>query len=294
MRVVAGIEQVSDLAAERPVDMLTGAIDTGERLFVQQAGHAVFGGDALQLLHDDMLMIMPQIGVFVDRGDLELAGRDLVMAGLDRDALLVELVFRLHHKGQHALRDRAEIVILKLLAFGRLRAEQRSSGIEQVRAGKEEIAVDQEILLLGAGGGSHHAGIVMAEQLQNALRLNVERLHGAQQRSLMVQRLAGPGDKRRRNAQGIAVGILVNIGRAGHVPGRVATRLKGGADAARGETGRVRLGLDQRIAGKLRDCPARAVGVKKAVMLLRREAGQRKKDVGEMRRAFVQRPGFHG
>ena len=47
MRRVARIEQVAlARAAERPIHVLAGAVDAGERLFVQQAGHAILLGHA--------------------------------------------------------------------------------------------------------------------------------------------------------------------------------------------------------------------------------------------------------
>ena len=49
VRLVARIEQVAHAGtAQRPVDVLAGAVDAGKRLFVQQAGHAVLLGHALQ------------------------------------------------------------------------------------------------------------------------------------------------------------------------------------------------------------------------------------------------------
>ncbi len=128
VRVVARIEQVAHRAAQRPVDVLAGAVDAGERLFVQQAGHAVFRRHALQVMHDELLMIGRQVGVFIDRRDFELAGRDFVVPRLDRHAQLEQLVLGLEHEGQHPLGNRAEIVILELLPLRRLRAEQRAAG----------------------------------------------------------------------------------------------------------------------------------------------------------------------
>jgi hypothetical protein len=46
------------------------------------------------------------------------------VAGLDRDAELEQLALGLQHAGQHALRDRAEVVVFELLALGGLGAEQ--------------------------------------------------------------------------------------------------------------------------------------------------------------------------
>ena len=52
-RVFAGIEQVAHAGStHRPVDVLARAVDAGEGLFVQQAGHAVLLGHAGQGLHD--------------------------------------------------------------------------------------------------------------------------------------------------------------------------------------------------------------------------------------------------
>ena len=233
MRGIAGIEQVAELAAQRPVDVLARTVDSGERLLVQQAGHAVFRRHALQLQHDDVLMIVREIGALVDRSDLELTGRNFIMAGLDRNALFVELMLGFHHERQHTLGDRAEIVVFELLAFWRLRAEERPARIEQVGAGEEEVAVDQEVLLLGASGRGHHTGIVVSEQFEDTLRLLIQGLHGAQERRFVVQRLACPRKEGGRDTERVAVGVLVDIGRTGYVPGRVAAGLKGRADSAR-------------------------------------------------------------
>ena len=79
-------------------------------------------------------------------------GRDLVVPGLDRDAELVQLDLGLEHAGQDALGDGAEVVVLHLLALGRLGAEEGPAGVDQVGPGEVEVLVDQEVFLLGAGG----------------------------------------------------------------------------------------------------------------------------------------------
>ena len=65
----------------------------------------------------------------------------------------------------------AEVMIFEFLALGRLRAEQRATGRQQVRAGEEEMAVDQEVFLLRPGRRSDERAIGLAEQLQDALGL---------------------------------------------------------------------------------------------------------------------------
>ena len=79
-----------------------------------------------------------------------LARRHLVVARLDRDADLVQLALGFHHERQHAVGDRAEVVVLHLLALRRPRAEERAAGVDQVGPVEIELPVDQEILLLGS------------------------------------------------------------------------------------------------------------------------------------------------
>ncbi len=93
------------------------------------------------------------------------------MARLHRNAELEQLALDFQHEGQHALRNRAEVMIFELLALRRLGAEQRAAGGEQVGPGEEEVAVDQEVFLLGAGGRRDERAVRLAEQLQNALGL---------------------------------------------------------------------------------------------------------------------------
>ena len=274
--------------------MLARAVDAGEGLLVQQAGQAVLLGHALQGDHDDLLVVGRHVGVLVHRGQLVLAGGHFVVAGLHRHAQLEQLALRVQHAGQHALGDGAEILVFKLLALGRLGAEQRASAQGQVGAGEEEVAVDQEVLLLRPGGGEHVAGVLVAKQLQDALGLLVQGLHGAQHRGLLVQRLARPRAERGGDAQGGAVRILQDVGRAGHVPRRVAAGLEGRADAAGGEGGRVGLALDQLLAGEFGKGTVVAVGAQEAVMLLRGDAGQGLEYVRVVGRALLNGPLFHG
>ena len=63
---------------------------------------------------------------------------------------LASSLLDLHHEREHALGDRAEVVVVELLALRRLRAEQRAAGRDQVGPLEVEALVDQEVLLLGA------------------------------------------------------------------------------------------------------------------------------------------------
>src|SRR3978361_665180 len=61
---------------------------------------------------------------------LELAGRDVVVPGLGRDAELEQLALGVHHEAEHPLGDGAEVVVVELLALGGLGAEQGAAGFQ--------------------------------------------------------------------------------------------------------------------------------------------------------------------
>ena len=105
---------------------------------------------------------------------------------------------------------------------------------DQVEALEVALLVDQEVLLLGADGGGHPRGGRVAKRAQHAQRLVGHGPHRAQQRRLLVERLAVVGAERGRDAERDVAGrVLLEKGRRGAVPGRVAARLEGGAQAAR-------------------------------------------------------------
>src|SRR4029079_12160561 len=112
-------------------------------------------------------------------------------------------------------------------------------------------------------------------QPDRAQRAARQRVHGAQQRDLVVERLAGPRRERGRDAEQRPVRVLEDERGGGRVPCGVAARLEGGADAAGRERGRVRLALDELLARELGDRVAVARRVVERVVLLGRQAGQR-------------------
>ena len=156
VRGVARLEQVlARVGAHRPVVVLARAVDAGERLLVQQADEPVAAGDVLHHLHRQLLVVGADVRVLEDRRDLVLVRRDLVVARLDRDAELAELALGLEHAGEDPLRDRAEVVVVELVALRRLGAEQRAAGGDQVGTLEVVLLVDQEVLLLGPDGREH-------------------------------------------------------------------------------------------------------------------------------------------
>ena len=162
----------------------------------------------------------------------------------------------------------------------------------QVRTLEVVLLVDQEVLLLGTDRGVDVLG-GLAEQAERADGAARQRVHRAQQRDLVVQRLAAPRRERRRDAQQRAVRVLQDERRRGRVPRGVAASLERRAQAARRERGRVRLALDELLAGELGDGVAVAGRAVERVVLLGGAAGQRLEPVGVVRGAALHRPLAH-
>jgi hypothetical protein len=218
VRVVAGQEEVAGVGtAKREVDVFARTVDADERLLVEEAFHSVLLRDALHDRHEQLLVVGRDVRSFEHGRDFELAGRDLVVARLRGDAELEKLALRVEHEREHALGNRAEVVVVEFLSLRCLRAEERAPGVEQVGPGEEEAAVDQEVLLLGTGEGHHRFGLVVAEESEHSIGLRRHCLLRSQQRCLVVERFAGHRDEDRRDAQGVAIRIFENVRGACHV-----------------------------------------------------------------------------
>ena len=277
------------VVGQRPVEVLARPVDARERLLVEQELEAVAVGHALHGLHDQHVVVGRDVGVLERDGDLVLRRRDLVVPGLDRHAQLVQLGLGLEHAGQDPLGDRAEVMVLHLLALGRLGAEEGPAGVDQVGPGVVEVLVDEEVFLLGPGGAVDPRG-VGAEEPEDPDGLLGEGLHRAEQGGLLVQGLAGPGAEGGRDAEGRAVGVLQDERGAGRVPGGVAAGLEGGADAAGGEARGVGLAADQLLAAELGDGRAALGRDQERVVLLGGQPGHRLEPVGVMGRAVLHGP----
>ena len=165
VRVVARVEEV--LAVVGAIDQLLclpEPLMPGERLLVDEEHQAVLRREPPHHAHHDHVVVGADRGRLVDRRHLELARRDLVVAGLGRDAEAPQLAVEIHHEREDPLADRAEVLVLELLALGRRGAEQGPAGQEQVGPLLGEPAVDEEVLLLGTDVREDAAGVVLPNQ----------------------------------------------------------------------------------------------------------------------------------
>ena len=157
--------------------MLARTVNAGKGLFVQQAHHVVLTRKLLHKLHGYLVVVGRNIGCRIDRRKLVLGRRDLVMLGFCKNAELPQLLVKLLHERGNARLYRSVIVVVQLLALGRLRAEERSAGVHYILAFFINAFVDEEIFLLRADGRLYGCDVVISEQPEHAQSLTVERLH---------------------------------------------------------------------------------------------------------------------
>ena len=257
---------------------------------MQEADHVVLLCYLLHQLHGELVVVGGNVGGGEEGRQLVLCGGNLVVLGLGHDAELPQLLVQFLHKCGDAGLYRTEVVIFKLLTLGRLRAEEGAAGVHQVFALLVNALVDEEIFLFGADGGADGGDVVVAEELDDAHALTVDGLHGTQQRSFFIQRLAAVGAERGRDAEHVVFYKCVR----GGVPCGVAASLKGGAQAAGGEAGGVRLTLYKLLARKFHDDLAAFHGGDEAVVLLGGDAGHGLEPMGEMGGALFDSPVLHG
>ena len=231
MRGLARIHQIDAIIRyERPVVVLTGTIDTGERFLMKQALETMPWCGLLHDLHHQLVMVDGEVRLIIDRCQLMLCRCDLVMFGLRGDTELPELHIHIAHEGSDTMTNGTEVVVIELLALRRHHAEEGTSCIDEVLPLQILVPVDQEVLLLCTDGWLHRLRCRVTEQPENTQCLFIDRLHGAKQRGLRIQCLTTEGTEGGRNAKCYDFAMLslaTKEGRAGAVPDGVASRLKG-------------------------------------------------------------------
>ena len=117
------VEEVLSAVGDGPVVVLARAVNSGVRLFVQQALEAVLLGDVAEGVHHEHVVVAREVELLELRRELELGRGDLVVARLRRYAELPELALDVVHEGEHAIGYRAEVVVFELLTLGGRRTE---------------------------------------------------------------------------------------------------------------------------------------------------------------------------
>ena len=295
MRRLARFQHIDPVVRhKRPVVMLSGTIDSGKRLLMQQTLHSMLARHPLQCLHHDLIVIHRDIDFRVDRRQFMLCRSHLVMLGLCGNTNFPEFNIDIAHKRRDPLADRAEIMIVQFLSFRRHCAEQRSSGIDQVFSLQKFLCIHKEIFLLGSDRRRYFSGCCIPKQPEQTQGFLIDRLHGTKKRRLLVERFTGIRTKCSRNTKYRPRCILSYKCRRSAIPCRISSRLKCSAQSARRKGRRIRLAFDQFFSRETHQhLAARQRCGNKRIMLLGRHSGQRQKPVRIVSCPFLDRPLFH-
>ena len=284
---IAGRQQIyAGIRGDGPVVVFAGTVDPGKRLFMQQADKTVLGRYLLHDLHGQLVVVTGDVGSSIDRSQFVLCGSYLVVLRLSQNTQLPEFFVQLLHISRDPWLNGTEVMVVQFLPLGRFSAEQGPAGVDQVMALFVHGTIHQKILLLRTDRGSDPLYILVTKQLQHTKRLLVQRLHGAKQRCLLVQRLAAV----RTKCRGDTKGLSLDEGIAGRVPCGIASSLKSSTQTTGGERRGIGFTLNELLAGKLHDDTAIRGGRDEAVVLFRRNAGQRLEPMGEVGRSIFNRP----
>ena len=245
-RCFAGVEQIyACIGRQRPVIMLTRAVDALKRLFVKQALEIMLSCGTLHYLHSELVMVGGDIYGIIDRSKLMLGRCSFVMLGLGIDTQPPQLLVDILHISCDSCFYRSEIVVVKLLSFGCRCAVERSSCKYQVFSVGIHFSVDKEILLLGTCIGDNSCS-VRAEQLHYTQCGFIDSIAGAQQRCFFIQSLAAVGAECCWDTKCACFDERIR----GRVPCGIASCFKGTSEPSRWEAGSVRLAFDKLLARK--------------------------------------------
>ena len=237
------MKQNTSISAEAPVVVLTRTVDACEWLLVKEHAETVLMGHTLHQTHQEHVMVNGKIALLEDRRQLKLVRSHLIMAGLTRNTEFESLYFQIFHECLHALRNSSEIVVVHLLVLRRVVSHQRTSGKHQVRAGRIETFIHEEIFLFPSQVGLHllHLRIEVMTHFGSCLTQCMER---AEQWSLIIEGLTCIRNKNGRDTER----IIDDKDWRSWVPGRITSGLESVADSAIRERTGIRLLLNKQLA----------------------------------------------
>ena len=240
------------------------------------------------LLHGQQVVVDGAVRALVNGRQLVLGRCHFVVLRLGGNAKLPQLLVKVFHVLVDRRADGAEVMLLELLALARRIAEQRAVREHEVEALLVRIFRNQEVLLLAT---DCHLDMPpwLAEQCEYAVELLFDDIARAQQRRLLVKRLARVAAKRRGDAEHFVLDERVT----GRVPRRVAARLERCAQSAIGEARRIGLALDELLAAEAHERTTVGNRIDETVVFLGGDAGERLEPMRVVRRALLDGPFLH-
>lgn len=128
-------QQDAGVRTQRPVVVFARSVDTFERFFVEQYTEAVAAANFAHQGHDQQVVVIGQVALFEDRGQLKLIGRYFVVARFYGDAQFQCFHFQIFHESGYAGGDGTKVMVFELLVLGAVMPHQGTSGQQQVRTG---------------------------------------------------------------------------------------------------------------------------------------------------------------
>ena len=176
----SGIQKIfASVGGNRPVVVLAGAVNAGERFFVQQTHQTVLCSHVFHDLHGQLIVIGGGVGIAENGGQFVLGGGDFVVFGLGQNTQFPQLFVQIFHVIGNTGLQGAKIVVVHFLPLRGLCAEQGAAGHDQIFALIIHFFVDQEIFLLRADSGDHFFCGGIAKQAEYAQCLFAQLIHGA-------------------------------------------------------------------------------------------------------------------
>ena len=200
------------------------------------------------------------------------------------------MLVQISHIGGNTRLDRAEVMVVHLLSFGRLGSKQGTASETQIPALRIHLGVYQEVLLLRPHRGVDILSFGVTEQPQNTQCLFVQGFHRPQQGSFLIQCFTTVGAECSGNTQALFLDKGIGCG----VPSGVASGLKCCPQAAGGERRGIRFTADKFLSRELHDDPSVRGRCDKAVVLLSCDTGQGLEPMRKMGRAIGHCPVLHG
>mmetsp|Transcript_30855 Transcript_30855/g.37860 ORF Transcript_30855/g.37860 Transcript_30855/m.37860 type:complete len:257 (+) Transcript_30855:1143-1913(+) len=211
------IEEIeASVCANRPVGMLSTAVDAGKRLLMEQDLQAKFGCLSVHDLHETHVAVTGHVGSTED-------GRHLMLARSHFVVFHSHWAIDLQHLSLHGIqkfldfsRDWLEVIQIALLVPGGQGAKQSPATIHQVRTSFVMISRDHEKFLFPAQVAVHGFSVrANANGLEEAQTVQCHCVHGSEQRRLLINAFAKVRHKGARNVEA----LVHHEGRRCSVPG---------------------------------------------------------------------------
>mmetsp|Transcript_86487 Transcript_86487/g.137279 ORF Transcript_86487/g.137279 Transcript_86487/m.137279 type:complete len:329 (-) Transcript_86487:409-1395(-) len=195
--VLARIEEIqSCVGSDGPVCVLSAAVDAGKRLLMEEHLKAELRGLSVHDLHEEHVAIAGDVGRAEDGGHLVLSWSHFIVLHGHGAAHLQHLSLGNVQELSDLPRDGLEVVQISLLVTSWKLAKEGPAAIHQIRAGLVVSRREDEELLLPSKVAVHGLRIgANANGFQHAEPMGLHRVHGAQQRSFLIDALAKVGHK---------------------------------------------------------------------------------------------------